>query len=37
MTEEQLSEYVDMLVDTSLESIRTALYDRFQYYSNGIL
>eukprot|EP00040_Diaphanoeca_grandis_P033195 m.202849 g.202849 ORF g.202849 m.202849 type:complete len:846 (-) comp32836_c0_seq1:65-2602(-) len=37
LTEEQLSDYVDMLINTSLESVRTAIYDRFQYYSNGIL
>eukprot|EP00041_Stephanoeca_diplocostata_P016583 m.327453 g.327453 ORF g.327453 m.327453 type:complete len:947 (+) comp20413_c0_seq1:480-3320(+) len=37
LTEEKLDTYVDQLVTTSLDSLRTALYDQFQYYSNGIL
>ena len=36
LTEDKLVEHVDQLMATSLDSARTVLYDRFQYYSNGI-
>lgn len=36
LTEERLVEHVDALMTASLDSARTVLYDRFQYYSNGI-
>jgi phosphatidylinositol kinase/protein kinase (PI-3 family) len=36
LTEEKLVEHVDALMTASLDSARTVLYDRFQYYSNGI-
>ncbi|TGZ68301.1 hypothetical protein CRM22_004327 [Opisthorchis felineus] len=35
-TEEQLRQSVDFMVDASLNSMTTRLYDRFQYYTNGI-
>ncbi|XP_065324121.1 phosphatidylinositol 4-kinase beta-like isoform X2 [Gordionus sp. m RMFG-2023] len=37
MTEEQLRCLVENLVETSVHSITTRLYDGFQYLSNGIL
>ena len=37
MTEEQLQLLVDNLVESSLNSITTKLYDGFQYITNGIL
>ncbi|RUS83247.1 hypothetical protein EGW08_009011, partial [Elysia chlorotica] len=36
-TEEQLQLIVDGLVESSLHSITTKLYDGFQYFTNGIL
>ncbi|CAG9534352.1 unnamed protein product [Cercopithifilaria johnstoni] len=36
-TEEQLRMLVDVMVEQSLDSITTRLYDNYQYYSNGIL
>mmetsp|Transcript_25965 Transcript_25965/g.68120 ORF Transcript_25965/g.68120 Transcript_25965/m.68120 type:complete len:843 (+) Transcript_25965:185-2713(+) len=36
LTEEKLVEHVNSLMTASLDSARTFLYDRFQYYSNGI-
>ncbi|VDK85911.1 unnamed protein product [Litomosoides sigmodontis] len=36
-TEEQLRTLVDAMVEQSLDSITTRLYDNYQYYSNGIL
>lgn len=36
MTEQQLQQHVDTLVDTSIHSITTKLYDGFQYFTNGI-
>ncbi|CAG5135348.1 unnamed protein product [Candidula unifasciata] len=36
-TEEQLQLIVDGLVESSLHSLTTKLYDGFQYYTNGIL
>ena len=37
MTEEQLLDFVNTLVDQAINSLTTKLYDGFQYYSNGIL
>lgn len=37
LTEEQLQLLVDNLVESSLNSITTKLYDGFQYITNGIL
>ena len=37
LTEEQLQLYVENLVESSLHSITTKLYDGFQYFTNGIL
>ena len=37
MTEEQLLDLVNTLVDQAINSLTTKLYDGFQYYSNGIL
>jgi len=37
MTEEQLHAHVDLMVDQSINSLTTKLYDGFQYFSNGIL
>ncbi|KAI9352139.1 kinase-like domain-containing protein [Obelidium mucronatum] len=37
MTEAQVKDFVDRLVDSSINSIMTRLYDTFQWYSNGVL
>ncbi|XP_050409200.1 phosphatidylinositol 4-kinase beta [Patella vulgata] len=37
LTEEQLQLLVDNMVESSLHSLTTKLYDGFQYYTNGIL
>ncbi|CAL1297193.1 unnamed protein product [Larinioides sclopetarius] len=37
LTEEQLQLLVDTMVETSMHSITTKLYDNFQYITNGIL
>ncbi|KAI5756009.1 hypothetical protein M8J77_021365 [Diaphorina citri] len=37
LTEEQLQVLIDKLVDSSIHSLSTKLYDGFQYYTNGIL
>ena len=37
LTEEQLLDLVNTLVDQAINSLTTKLYDGFQYYSNGIL
>jgi len=37
MTEEQLQSLVNDLVNQALNSLTTTLYDRFQYFTNGIL
>ena len=37
LTEEQLQLLVDNLVESSLNSLTTKLYDGFQYLTNGIL
>ncbi|XP_050437410.1 phosphatidylinositol 4-kinase beta isoform X2 [Adelges cooleyi] len=37
LTETQLTMLVDNMVESSLHSITTRLYDGFQYYTNGIL
>ena len=36
-TEEQLQSFVNDLVNQALNSFTTTLYDRFQYFTNGIL
>ena len=37
LTEEQLEVLVNGMVETSMHSLTTKLYDRFQYFTNGIL
>lgn len=37
LTEEQLSDMVNQMVDSSKDSLTTKLYDGFQYLTNGIL
>lgn len=37
MTEIQVEEQVDRLIDSSCNNMFTKLYDSFQYYANGIL
>ncbi|KAL2917820.1 Phosphatidylinositol 4-kinase pik1alpha (PI4-kinase)(PtdIns-4-kinase) [Polyrhizophydium stewartii] len=37
MTEAQVCDLVDRLIDSSCNNIFTKLYDSFQYYANGIL
>ena len=37
LTEEQLEVLVNGMVDSSMYSLTTKLYDRFQYLTNGIL
>ncbi|NXK91811.1 PI4KB kinase, partial [Formicarius rufipectus] len=37
MTEEQLQLLIEQLVDGSMRSITTKLYDGFQYLTNGIM
>eukprot|EP00795_Rhopilema_esculentum_P010859 gene10859-19676_t len=37
LTEEQLSKLVDKLIEDSVQSLTTKLYDSFQYFTNGIL
>lgn len=37
MTEEQLQLLIDQMVDGSMRSITTKLYDGFQYLTNGIM
>ena len=37
MTEEQLHLLVDSMVESSMHSLTTKLYDGFQYLTNGIL
>jgi len=37
LTEEQLQLLVDHMVESSLNSLTTKLYDGFQYFTNGIL
>ncbi|NXG44905.1 PI4KB kinase, partial [Psilopogon haemacephalus] len=37
MTEEQLQLLIEQLVDGSVRSITTKLYDGFQYLTNGIM
>jgi len=37
LTEEQLHLLVDSMVDSSIHSLTTKLYDGFQYLTNGIL
>jgi phosphatidylinositol 4-kinase len=37
LTEDQLHALVDAMVEQSLNSLTTKLYDNFQYFTNGIL
>lgn len=37
LTEEQLSELIDGMVENSMNSITTKIYDGYQYITNGIL
>lgn len=37
LTEEQLQALVDSMIESSLNSLTTKLYDGYQYYTNGIL
>jgi len=37
LTEEQLARHVSRLIDESVQSLTTRLYDTFQYFTNGIL
>merc|ERR1711915_367522 len=37
MTEDQLHTFVDTMVNQSIHSLTTKLYDNFQYFTNGIL
>lgn len=37
LTEEQLARHVVKLIDDSVQSLTTRLYDTFQYFTNGIL
>lgn len=37
LTEEQLQLLVDNMVESSMHSLTTKLYDNFQYITNGIL
>ena len=36
LTEEQLEVLINGMVETSMHSLTTKLYDRFQYLTNGI-
>lgn len=37
LTEQQLEILVNGMIDSSVRSLTTKLYDHFQYYTNGIL
>ena len=37
LTEDQLAVHVLKLIDDSVQSLTTRLYDSFQYFTNGIL
>ena len=37
LTEKQLELLVDSMIESSVRSLTTKLYDRFQYLTNGIL
>lgn len=37
LTESQIEEMVNDMIESSMRSITTKLYDRFQYITNGIL
>jgi phosphatidylinositol 4-kinase len=37
LTDDQLKTHMDSLVEASMNSLSTKLYDGFQYYTNGIL
>ena len=36
MTEDQLQHHVDSMVEASMNSLTTKIYDGFQYFTNGI-
>lgn len=37
LPDEEFSKAIDALIQKSIRSITTRLYDRYQYYTNGIL
>ena len=37
LTEPQLEILIDSMINSSVRSLTTKLYDHFQYYTNGIL
>ena len=37
LTDEQLKQYVETMVESSINSLTTKIYDGFQYLTNGIL
>ena len=37
LTEDQLQLLIDNMVESSINSLTTKLYDGFQYFTNGIL
>ena len=37
LTETQLEVLVNGMIDSSMNSLTTKLYDQFQYFTNGIL
>lgn len=37
LTDEQLQQYVNTMVESSINSLTTKIYDGFQYLTNGIL
>lgn len=37
LTEPQLELLVNTMIDSSVKSVTTKLYDHFQYFTNGIL
>lgn len=37
VVDEQLAIHVEQLISQSFQSMRTLLYDRFQYVTNGLL
>jgi len=36
LTDQQAKDYIEEIIDASLNNVYTKLYDQFQYYSNGI-
>lgn len=37
LTEEQLGKLIDGMIETSMNSLTTKIYDGYQYFTNGIL